>query len=877
MPASPVGDQCLLKPEFRSDEQPKDICEWLEDKLRAERRAIEEDLAQRHEEVLCDLAGQLQSLLCEVKTCRWNNKVVGASPQPAKANDALEDNDSCGGSDDERRMTSKPSTRSTQSKHSLVHFQDGRACGDDSDELSKNVARGSSEDSSGQPFKGREDSDRQSDRNSSKGSVRVGPEPPDHFVAPKPPEIEAPELQSRESSLGARGLVLNGQVGSPFSLKVPQVPVAKTVQQENEDDDEDEDEDDAQRASFKRLSVKSDRSSGGRKCSGDTQRAEDWPTRRESYETSTGSIAEGSSSQDDVSKSSRMATYDKNRRKSTYMARGFDQVVLKSQQNQPSTWLNRIVTNPRFELFFALLILLNTVIMALQAQYEGMNVAHEIGVVDISGSDSRPAEKIWPNATVIWDLAEWVFGVFFTIELVVKIAGLKKQFYQDAWNIFDSIIVLCWLVTALEAVQLPINPTLLRLTRLVRLLRLLRLVKTIQGFDSLYLMTASIRSSLSALGWSSALLFIGELMMALILQVVLEEYYLKDETIALEDRIHVYEYFGTFSRSLLSMFEMMFGNWYNITRMLVTYVSEWFMIYGVAHQLFLGFAVVEVITGIFFHETFKVASMDDAIMMAQKTRQNKVHEEKITALFEHADRDHSGTLDRDEFRQILGNKEVQTWLAAMDLDVSDVDTVFSLLHDENLEVSAKNLVEGVARLKGPARSVDLSALLQKIEELEARLNSRIEREFTNSRRLMVTTPSMGNRPALSPRVDMQPSPVGSGSPDSTWSSPTSVTQKLRRASTEGPAALLLAGQLSPTARNPFLCASPPALSPRPGGLKKNASVSFLEATSTPMRVAKATRTLGKFSAEPKPALIVSKPPPKSETDPPGGLPGAPDT
>eukprot|EP00971_Amphidinium_carterae_P192954 3828985-Amphidinium_carterae.1 len=36
---------------------------------------------------------------------------------------------------------------------------------------------------------------------------------------------------------------------------------------------------------------------------------------------------------------------------------------------------------------------------------------------------------------------------------------------------------------------------------------------------------------------------------------------------------------------------------------------------------------------------------------------------------------------------------------------------------------------------------------------------------------------------------------------------------------------------------------------RPGGLKKNASVSFLEATSTPMRVAKATRSKVRRDAE----------------------------
>mmetsp|Transcript_48757 Transcript_48757/g.115866 ORF Transcript_48757/g.115866 Transcript_48757/m.115866 type:complete len:746 (+) Transcript_48757:39-2276(+) len=399
-------------------------------------------------------------------------------------------------------------------------------------------------------------------------------------------------------------------------------------------------------------------------------------------------------------------------------SRDFNQIVMKNEESDHKarneiSRLQRIVLSPRFELLFALVILANAIVMALEAQYNGLNLGYDQGFKDQEASDQVP----WAEA--VWLVAEWFFGLLFLIELTMKVTALKSIFFKDIWNVFDGLIVFAWIFDRVGEAELAIPPSVLRLTRLVRLLRLLRLVRTIQGFDSLYLMTASIRSSLSALGWSSAILFLGELMNALLMQVVLENYVKSDADP--NDRYAIYERFGTCSKAMLTMFEMMFGNWYTVTRLLVVNVNEWFMVYGIAHQLFVGFAVLEVITGIFFHETFKVASMDDSIMMSQKNRQNKVHREKMDVLFHYADRDGSGALDREEFKAILGKAEIRTWLAAMDLDVSDVDTVFDLVANEEGALTSQELVDGVARLKGPARSIDVVALLKKVETLEKQM------------------------------------------------------------------------------------------------------------------------------------------------------------
>merc|ERR1719172_428822 len=110
------------------------------------------------------------------------------------------------------------------------------------------------------------------------------------------------------------------------------------------------------------------------------------------------------------------------------------------------------------------------------------------------------------------------------------------------------------------------------------------------------------------------------MMLALLLTQILFEY-LNDESISLDDRRAVFEYFGTFSRAMLSMFEITLANWPPVCRLLSENVSEYFMFFAVCHKLTIGLAVVGVINGVFMQETFKIASSGDGNIMREKERQ----------------------------------------------------------------------------------------------------------------------------------------------------------------------------------------------------------------------------------------------------------------
>ena len=124
---------------------------------------------------------------------------------------------------------------------------------------------------------------------------------------------------------------------------------------------------------------------------------------------------------------------------------------------------------------------------------------------------------------------------------------------------------------------------------------------------------------------------------ALLLNQVLYAFYFTNERFPISERHQVFAYFGTFTRSMLSMFEITLADFPEICRLLTENVSEWFMLVCIVHKLIIGFAVVSVINGVFIEETFRVASSDNFVMMRAKEKTSKIHEMKMMQLFLQAD------------------------------------------------------------------------------------------------------------------------------------------------------------------------------------------------------------------------------------------------
>lgn len=389
------------------------------------------------------------------------------------------------------------------------------------------------------------------------------------------------------------------------------------------------------------------------------------------------------------------------------------------------TCVGSLVQKPWYESFFGFIIIVSTMVMGAERQYLGIQIAFEL---EVPGANLNAAET-WPGAKDAFEVLDWIVGILFALELLLNVVGVEcRKFIKDWWNCLDTVIVLSWVMDKMGSEFLPIDTQLLRLLRLMRLLRLLRLVRAMEGFDSLYLMTQAVKGSLSILSWACCLLFLIQVTIALLISQLLSDSYMGDSTKPVADRTEIYLYFGTFSRSMLSMFEITLANWPPICRLLSENVSEWWSFFCILHKLSIGFAVVGVINGVFMQETFKAAAADDVIMMRQMKKASQVHIDKMEALFKQADHNQDGYLDLQEFAEVINDSFVKIWLGSMGLEVDDAGTLFDLLDDGDGLLNAEELIKGVARLKGTARALDVAKDMKHTSDILDRLERYLNKQ-----------------------------------------------------------------------------------------------------------------------------------------------------
>jgi len=369
-----------------------------------------------------------------------------------------------------------------------------------------------------------------------------------------------------------------------------------------------------------------------------------------------------------------------------------------------TSWMKSMYKNVWFEPALASVIMLNAVAMIFELQYQGIQLGYEL---QFKGS-TRSASDAWPKAEQVFDVLEWLFGLIFALEMLFRMKVLKMEFFKDAWNWIDVVIVGCFVIERLFF--LPIGTQWIRICRLMRLGRLLTLARTVEGFDHLFLITTAIKGSVGILAWALLLLFVIHMTIALVVGKFLHAAYFDnvDASVATDTQQKIYEYFGTWTRAMLSMFEITLANWPPICRLLTEEVSEWFAVVCLVHKLTVGFAVVGVINGVFMKETFRVAETDDIIMVRQKTRCANLHRKNMQHLFDALDSSGDGRVSKREFRNLAEFPTVKMWLGSMDLCTDDLDTMFQLI-DINGDggISFEELMIGVAKLQGSARSIDL--------------------------------------------------------------------------------------------------------------------------------------------------------------------------
>lgn len=215
-------------------------------------------------------------------------------------------------------------------------------------------------------------------------------------------------------------------------------------------------------------------------------------------------------------------------------------------------------------------------------------------------------------SSIYW--LDWAITLIFLFEITIRFLGEqhKKNFFKNAWNVFDTLIVLISLI--------PIeNSDMAVVGRLIRIFRVLRMVSII---PELRLLLNSLLIALPQLGYVLLLMFIIFYIYAAI-------------GATLFGHINA-ELWGDISISLLTLFRVMtFEDWTDVMyETMAVYKISW--IYYLSFIFFTAFAflnmVIGIVVGTLDEETKRVRQINDPQPSIQDI------ERQITALSEKIDR-----------------------------------------------------------------------------------------------------------------------------------------------------------------------------------------------------------------------------------------------
>lgn len=382
------------------------------------------------------------------------------------------------------------------------------------------------------------------------------------------------------------------------------------------------------------------------------------------------------------------------------------------------TRFRSFIKSQTFELICVSIVLLNAFFMAAKIQYEGISNGHSLGVRAYDTS----AEVRWPFAESVFPAMDKLFSSIFVCELILRLVAYRLEWLCSLWNYLDAVVVGIDLSSSLFTTSMPLNAYILRMARFGKLVRIVRVMRSNKLLESLKLLVASIQASYNTLCISLLVLLIIQSVAGMLLSQLVEPF-IRDKSEPEELRREVFAHYGTFWRSMITMFEITFANWAPTCRLLIDNVSEWYGIFFLLYRCLVGFAMLSVIQAVFIQQTMKSAQLDDDYVIQQRQREKKALSDKLYRIFKQLDTSGDGHVSLTEFEALLTDPRMKLLMSTLEVDVRDLETLFKLLDDGDGQISPDEFIEGLQRMKGSAKALDLMALMKAVQRVEAKLEN----------------------------------------------------------------------------------------------------------------------------------------------------------
>lgn len=381
----------------------------------------------------------------------------------------------------------------------------------------------------------------------------------------------------------------------------------------------------------------------------------------------------------------------------------------------------RIVNSWMFEVFFASAILSNSLLIGVQVHYAAQSM----------GSPLPPA----------FFIVEQVYALLFLVELILRVLAEGWPFFWSSpnmvWNYLDVIIVFTSVLNLVSEIAMDQlasdadalmsgNVRTIRILRVTRVIRVVRVVKIVRFIRALRSLVHSIFGTLKVLMWSVLLLMMIIYVFAIVFTDVSTEYISNFEISATETAFLQLR-FSDLERSMRTLFQSISNGltWGEVADNMYRLSWIWGYLYLI-YVAFCCFAVLNVMTGVFCQSAIESAERDQELHVQSVVTSKQQQVEMFMSVFKSIQIERgdvaSENLTYMEFEALFNEPHIQSFFQSLDVETSDAWTLFKLMDTSgNGDLDATEFVEGCMRLKGPARSIDVSLLMQEHKRLRKKL------------------------------------------------------------------------------------------------------------------------------------------------------------
>mmetsp|Transcript_53000 Transcript_53000/g.152699 ORF Transcript_53000/g.152699 Transcript_53000/m.152699 type:complete len:820 (+) Transcript_53000:66-2525(+) len=355
-----------------------------------------------------------------------------------------------------------------------------------------------------------------------------------------------------------------------------------------------------------------------------------------------------------------------------------------------------LIRSTAFDYLTLLFILANTALIGINTEYSARNLVE--------------------TATTPMRIVDVCVSVFFLIELLLRLWAFKCDFFTSdtrAWNLLDLAVVI--LQVAEEIVtevlggmsNIPGALSLIRLLRVFRLVRIVRVLRLLRYFSDLRTIVVSLTSSFKPLLSTMVLLALVVYIVGVYFtQLTLTH---RIDNVGAESSRELDEYFGTLSRSVISLFQTVTGgiDWRDVSSPLMRHISPSMGFVFALYIACTSIALMNIVTGVFVEGALQRGREDRTVYMINHLRE----------LFGDLDGERCGAITWSDLEMHLDNPKLIMFFKEIDIDISEAKGLFSLLdRDGSGAIDSDEFLGGCLRLRGPAKSLDLQLVMRELAE-----------------------------------------------------------------------------------------------------------------------------------------------------------------